>query len=409
MKLKDPKMKFFLLFLAEVLKPLEEFELLFQNEKTQIHILHSRLMELMKRWLLRFIKPAKLTHKLWKLDLEDSSAWLPPYEIAVGEPARRLFADLSVSDQQACLSSMKSFFKAGTLKLNAYLPFGNCFLRACQMLDPEKQENPSYIRWVGILARKLPTVISETEIGSLEVEARLHQQEISEGPSENMNNVAEFWSNVDQRRNRPILIRLVRALLVMPHGNAEVERIFSTLRDTISKKRLRLKPATVKALMVSRSCILSQKWTLATIPVTSSLLNLCNNASASYRRRMREEMEAEEKRKMKELETSLFIEVCSEKEASEHYTSLNEKVQEKEKEIERKIKENEEACQLMEEARKNVETQRNEIERLRQEEKRLRNKREAESEAAAKRVLKRKALELTMAKPTSQLPKIQRK
>ena len=77
--------------------------------------------------------------------------------------------------------------------------------------------------------------------------------------------------------------------------------------DTITKKRLRVKPATVKALMVSRSCMLSRQWTVAALPVTTFLLNLCNNASATYRRRMREEAETEEQKKMKELvETSVY-------------------------------------------------------------------------------------------------------
>jgi len=96
------------------LKPLEEFELLFQNESTQIHVLPSQLIALMKSWLLRFIKPSKLTEKIWKLDLEDGSVWPPPYQMSVGEPVRRLFLDLSPGDQQGCQSSMKCFFMAGT-------------------------------------------------------------------------------------------------------------------------------------------------------------------------------------------------------------------------------------------------------------------------------------------------------
>ena len=76
------------------MEPQEEFELLFQSEGTQIPILHSRMVALMKRWLLRFIRPSKLTDKIWKLDLADAFVWLPPFEMSVGEPARRLFADL---------------------------------------------------------------------------------------------------------------------------------------------------------------------------------------------------------------------------------------------------------------------------------------------------------------------------
>lgn len=127
-----------------------------------------------------------------------------------------------------------------------HLPWYYSFLRACQSLDLLNQRN-SFISLVGILAQELTVTLfnlhgascawgeplvrkkgtsgcySDSEIGSLEVEAR-HQLIFMESSLENMtNNVFEFLSAVDESLNCPILIHLVRSLLALPLGNAEVE------------------------------------------------------------------------------------------------------------------------------------------------------------------------------------------
>ena len=406
--LSDPKTKYFLTFLAEVLKPLQEFELLFQRERPQIHLLHKHLQDLIKRWLLRFTRPECLPDKFWKVDLTDPSVWLSPYNIGMGEPAKRIFADLSAADQQICLVSVKCFFKAGSEKLREYLPFGSAFLRACQMLDPKHQQHPKFVQWVGSLARCLPSVFADTEIGSLEVEARLHQTEGKTASVEDTD-MLEFWKAVSSCNNRPLLTRLVRALLVLPHGNAEVERVFSMLSDTVTKKRSLLKPVTVKALIVSRSCLESKQWSASSLPVTASLINMCNSAHASYRQRLRDEAAAEEKKRAKELEASLVAEVQAEKKASKQISSLEEKLAEKEKEIEAKMKEKEAAHQLLLSAQRATDSRDQEIEALRKEQGRLQKRKEKEAVRLTEQVLKRKACELAMSSSdvvVSELPKI---
>lgn len=99
--LQDPKTEFFLCFLAEVLKPLQQFELLFQQDGCHIHELYPKLLDLMKLWLLRFIKPGCLPEKFWKVDETDTSIQLSPYQIGIGERARRQFSDMSSEDQQS--------------------------------------------------------------------------------------------------------------------------------------------------------------------------------------------------------------------------------------------------------------------------------------------------------------------
>ena len=314
--LQDPKTEFFLCFLVEVLKPLKQFELLFQQEGCHVHELYVQLLDLMKRWLLRFIKPSCLPEKFWKVDATDASIQLSPYQIGVGERARRLFDNMTSENQQSCLLSVRAFFATDTAKLREYIPFGNKFLRACQVMDPQQQLDAHAVQWARTLARHLPRVIPETDIASLEVEMRLHRHELGDlqqHETRSSSTVVDFWSAVASRGKQPLLIRLIRALFVLPHGNAEVERIFSHLKDTVTKKRERLAPATVQALIVSGSCLRVKGWTAASLPVTATLKNLCSSAHASYCQRLREQKAADELARQKQMEAALISEVAAEK------------------------------------------------------------------------------------------------
>ena len=55
----------------------------------------------------------------------------------------------------------------------------------------------------------------------------------------------------------PIMKRLVQACLIVPHGNSDVERIFSMLNDILTKKRLSLDQQNVKALTFIKSYMTS--------------------------------------------------------------------------------------------------------------------------------------------------------
>lgn len=48
-----------------------KFQSQLDSKWTQIQNFHRQLLDLMKRWLLCFIKSTKLTHEIWKVDFED--------------------------------------------------------------------------------------------------------------------------------------------------------------------------------------------------------------------------------------------------------------------------------------------------------------------------------------------------
>jgi len=115
--------------------------------------LHERLLHLLKMWLLRFVRPDSLPTPVWRINVDDSSMWLGPYNLSYGEPARRIFADLTATEQSMILEKVKLFFKKGTEKLLKYLPFENEVLEAAQFLSPSKMKDPKFEEWVKTLIK----------------------------------------------------------------------------------------------------------------------------------------------------------------------------------------------------------------------------------------------------------------
>lgn len=331
----------------------------------------------------------------------DESIWLSPYQISIGEPARRLFLSLTVNDQMVVMRSIKDFFQAGTSKLIQYLPFENKLLQACQILDPANQSSRKYFQWIGRLVKQLPNVIESTDIGTLEVEIRMHQEKYKTYSQDTC--VLDFWESVRQDQCSPLLLRIVMAVMVLPHGNAEVERIFSNLSDIITRKRNLLDPKTVRALIVSQSCLRVKRWTVATLPATNHLKYLCLQAHANYKRKLQEEKNAIAAEERKQLERSLFQQVAAEKKNNRAFTSLEENLKQKEKDIEAKEKERDARLKLIQEVQMKVQQDEEELNNFKKQQEKLKEQKEKESVKAAESVLKRKALELSFCKVSEEI------
>ncbi len=358
------------------------------------------MKELLKKWLLRFIRPDALPQKnaekdsntkpkeIWDVDISDSKNWLDPYKISIGSAARKTLFEMSSEDQSTVLKQVRDFFKEGTKKLLTYLPFGNKFLRSLKFLDPKHQKSSKYVRWVIVVAKRVPHVIGSDDVGSLEVESRLHQTLEHTIPDDMT--VLDFWKTTDEKNATPTLVKLARAVLILPHGNAEVERIFSMLPDIITKKRSQLAPQTVASLVVTRSCMAAQGFTSANIPITNDLLDMAADAYANYVQRLKEKQRAEDEEKRKEQEKRLQAELVEEKRKNVTLNELEMKSNVKEKEIQHILEQKLKMTEVYEQAAKKMKDRDEELQLLMKQKEMIETKKKEVSNGIVERVLKRK-------------------
>lgn len=59
-----------------------------------------------------------------------------------------------------------------------------------------------------------------------------------------------YWAEVSELGTFPVICKLVKALFAIPHGNADVERLFSSMNNVKTQLRNQLGENTVKSLLI---------------------------------------------------------------------------------------------------------------------------------------------------------------
>ena len=93
-------------FIASTVTLFEAFILNFQNDEPKIHIIYEQMADLMKKFLLEFMKGERVeaahAHKLSTLDLARHSQ-LSDGDLVIGEPTRQALKKLTEEQQRAQL------------------------------------------------------------------------------------------------------------------------------------------------------------------------------------------------------------------------------------------------------------------------------------------------------------------
>ena len=82
----------------------------------------------------------------------------------------------------------------------------------------------------------------------------------------------------------PHLVKVAKTVFILPHGNAEVERIFSEVKDIVTYKRQSLSETSIQALTVSKSVLRTKNSNSASIPIGNDdkLMEFYNSSHAAY-------------------------------------------------------------------------------------------------------------------------------
>lgn len=120
--------------------------------------------------------------------------------------------------------------------------------------------------------RKLPVYFNEEEITELKKKTD-----------------AEFWvflsgvKDVDEESVFKNLVCLAKLILILPHSNAETERIFSILTDTKTKKRNKMGPELLNAILVTKSSMVAKNEDCRNKPISAEHYNLHNASMYAFK------------------------------------------------------------------------------------------------------------------------------
>lgn len=140
-------------------------------------------------------------------------------------------------------------------------------------------------------------MINSKQVTSLVDEWRsLHCKPMDEGAASSNSSIDSYWADVLADGQYPLLSVFIRALLSLPHGNAECEWGFSENKRIIDT-RANLGIVTLNGIRHVKSYLKRFDSDVSQVPVTQELINAAKHSHTKYLDRLQLEAEDKERRK----------------------------------------------------------------------------------------------------------------
>lgn len=260
---------------------------------------------------------------IWDTDVEKRSIYRAEDDIVVGVATKQALSSLDTARRTLFLGRVRRFYKATATKLMKYLPFTNSIIRSAQLLAPACQTSSQFMTWLHDATLALPGVIDPRDVDEILFKGRQYQLHPPSSTGSTADaDIMSHWKEMTSTGNFPLLSKLVRALVIWPHGNADVERLFSNLSDIMTEKRRSLNPHTIAALAVIRSYMSSHHICCHSFPITPVLTQSMRNARVAWEQRSALQKKEEEDRQVKEREIFLQRELQRELNSSKALAKL---------------------------------------------------------------------------------------
>jgi hypothetical protein len=194
---------------------------------------------------------------------------------------------------------IRQFFAAASGHLLKKIPWNNNVLKNARILQPDRKKESWTTEAVKSLAKKMPVSLDRDRLVD---EWKMYQdEEISEEPQR----VDAYWNaigNVKTATNEmkyPNLMPFVKSLLVLAHGNADVERGFSDSGKSVTSQRTSLSEESTNGLRSTCDALKAYGNKAHAVPINKDFLQKARSTHMSYVKRLEEERKKLEEAKEK--------------------------------------------------------------------------------------------------------------
>nr|XP_033935271.1 uncharacterized protein LOC117443399 [Pseudochaenichthys georgianus] len=249
----NPMTEVYLLFYQATLPVFSTFSLLLQREKSSIFLLHDEIRSFIRKLLSKFLKPAALQHQeLHDILYKDPSNQLPGEKLVIGFTTRgtlnRLLdaGDITLQVQrfqQAAVAFLVRTVESAMKKL----PMREPLIKHAMFLDVQQRaecgvEDALYFvdRFPELLPYNGPD--ERDKLGEEFLDYQSMDIAMPEDPA--TFHIENFWGNMASMKNKVTgmsrfgrLSPIAKLVLVLPHSNADAERVFSVVGLNKTKTR----------------------------------------------------------------------------------------------------------------------------------------------------------------------------
>ncbi|KAL3231572.1 hypothetical protein MRX96_023284 [Rhipicephalus microplus] len=281
------------LFLKNCAQLFSGFQLLFQKQEPLLHILHVELIVLVQRVLSRFLRHEafadKSAEQLKRLDVMDASLWKSRPE--VGTDTEKSMLEWDSSEKKRFYLGARAFYLACAKDLLQKLPLDNRVLQSASLLNWQSTNVELEVRALKYLVSQLPQVIKHEEVSSaIDEWHMLKCDSNSDLLALGGERIDVRWGKIFELKSPggqpkyPLLLRLVKCVLCLPHGNADCERGFSE-NKRFYENRYSLCFASINGLRQTKTYLRRYDGDAIKVPLSTELLQSVRRSRARYTER----------------------------------------------------------------------------------------------------------------------------
>uniref|UniRef100_L7M0A4 HAT C-terminal dimerisation domain-containing protein n=1 Tax=Rhipicephalus pulchellus TaxID=72859 RepID=L7M0A4_RHIPC len=313
--LSDKKIKAKMLFLRSTAELFIGFQAIFQRQEPLIHVVYSESVSLVRKLLSRFMRHDAYSSlngaQLKQLDVGATENLRQMPEI--GLDTEEEMQTWSTQEKKGFRMGVQQFYIATAKHLLKQLPLDNKLLKHLRFLDPGLSLGiEQTVQSLKYVAACVPQIIKTEQVVMLVDEWHsLHCRPAIEGLSISSTPIDSYWAAIftSNSQKYPLLSVLVRALLPLPHGNADCERGFSE-NKRIVENRASLAIATINGIRQVKSYMKRFGSDPCSVPFTRDIMKAVKSSHNVYSRRLQRESEEQERLKRK---TSVQVQPIAEK------------------------------------------------------------------------------------------------
>ena len=300
-------------FLQSVMPLYHSFLELFQTEAPLVHVLNEELCRLVYMMMGRYVKASVYQNKtgqdLKEVKHGELQNQLSDKEMIIGDSTRQVLGNLDSGKQKRALLDIRKFFNTGVSYLLSNFPFDYELLKDLGCLHPEHRLKPKSSSAIERVARKLP--FAEEDVALITDEWKVYQGEeideklwkIEKDDEVELRRIDHYWRDILKLKTGSgkdkyhRLGKIVKGVLALPHGNADVERGLSDNKKNLEKDRVKLSSKSIIGNRLSKEALKihdPEHMQPECVPLTKELIGYVRGSHRVYKDRLEEEKQKRE-------------------------------------------------------------------------------------------------------------------
>lgn len=258
--------KAYSLFLLGVIPIFEKTNIVLQSSSPQIYRLQELLLELLKELFSKFVKPSECKGRvLTEVNFHSPSCHKDNQNLVIGNTTSNLVSKLSKEEQKLFYTAVVKYFVTACDYIIKKFPVKSEILKHAEVANLRKIEYASFVSlkyFVNLFPFTLKIGENECQdeaMDALEKEFCCLQLEDLSVITEKHQRIDVQWGEVGKLRGAdgvlkfPRLASVIQSILLIPHSNAECERIFSLVKKNRTEFRSLMSNETLESLLVLKT------------------------------------------------------------------------------------------------------------------------------------------------------------